>query len=488
MNYTDMTLHTDKYQINMMYAHWINGSFRKRAVFEVYFRTLPFYNGYAVFAGLERMVQYIQQLQFSDSDLEYLASQGEHYAPEFLDELRRFRFKGTIYSVREGALVFPNEPLLRVEGTIFETQFIETALLSFLNYQTLIATKASRIKRVAGSDTLLEFGSRRAPEADAAVWGARAAYVAGFDSTSNLLAGKWFGIPTSGTHAHSWVQCHDDEFEAFAKFAAALPNQVTLLVDTYDTLRSGLPQAIRLAKQLQQTGKRVASIRIDSGDIAYLSNQARMMLDQAGLTHVKIVASNDLDEETILHLKAQGAKVDSWGVGTKLITAEGHSSLGGIYKMVAYEDDGGKMQPKIKISSNPDKITTPGIKQVFRIIDRKNGKAVADYVCLSEETEIRQGVPLRLKHPAHPYMTRIVEDYIAEPLLASVFQEGRLVRMNPGLDEIRLFHQEQLGLFWPEYLRIKNPEVYPVYFSEEVWNLKQNMIHHIKHAIRQDGN
>lgn len=313
MQTAGLALHTDKYQINMMYAHWINGSHRTRAVFEAYFRKLPFGNGYAVFAGLERIVNYIESLRFSEEDIAYLAKQEENYKPEFLDELRSFRFRGSIHSMPEGALVFPNEPLIRVEGTIFETQLVETAILNFMNFQTLIATKASRIRQVAGNDILLEFGTRRAQELDAAVWGARAAYLAGFHATSNMLAGEKFGIPTKGTHAHSWVQTFRSEQEAFDIFAQVMPDQVTLLVDTFDTLKSGIPHAIATAKKLEAQGKRMNAIRLDSGDLAYLSIQARKMLDEAGLSYVGIVASNDLDEGTIMDLKAQGAKVDTWG-------------------------------------------------------------------------------------------------------------------------------------------------------------------------------
>ncbi|TGV01894.1 nicotinate phosphoribosyltransferase, partial [Mesorhizobium sp. M00.F.Ca.ET.186.01.1.1] len=298
-------LHTDKYQINMMYAHWVNGTHNQKVVFEAFFRKLPFGNGYAVSAGLERIVHYIKNLRFEESDLDYLREQEENYNPAFLEELRNLRFQGSLYSVKEGTMVFPNEPLIRVEGRVMEAQLVETALLNYMNYQTLIATKASRIKNVAGDDVLMEFGTRRAQEADAALWGTRAAYLAGFDATSNMLAGKMFGIPTKGTHAHSWVQSFEDEEEAFQRFADALPNQVTLLVDTYDTLKSGVPHAISVGKKLAQEGKKLTAVRLDSGDLAYLSTKTREMLDKAGLTDVKIVASNDLDEHTIMNLKVQ---------------------------------------------------------------------------------------------------------------------------------------------------------------------------------------
>lgn len=471
----ELALHTDKYQINMMYAHWVNGSHKRKAVFEAYFRKLPFGNGFAVFAGLERIAQYISELRFTEEDIRYLSEQEENYAPAFLEELLQFHFQGSIHSMKEGALVFPDEPLIRVEGTIMEAQLVETAILNFMNYQTLIATKASRIKQVAPDDILLEFGTRRAQEADAAVWGARAAYIGGFHATSNMLAGKMFGIPTKGTHAHSWVQSFASEQEAFDAYAKVLPDGVTLLVDTFDTLRSGVPHAINTAKKLEAEGKRMNGIRLDSGDLAYLSRQARKMLDEAGLQYVKIVASNDLDENTIMNLKSQGAAIDTWGVGTQLITASDQPSLGGVYKLVEIESPSGEMVPTIKISSNPEKVSTPGKKEVFRIVGT-NGKALADYISFPEETGPRSGARLKLFNPLHPYMKKHVDRYEALPMLEPIYVNGFQVYKLPELDEIRRYHQEQLDLFWPEYLRILNPEVYRVNLSEQVWDRKQQLI------------
>ncbi|CAM2887298.1 nicotinate phosphoribosyltransferase [Paenibacillus sediminis] len=475
MESSTLALHTDKYQINMMYAHWINGSHERKAVFETYFRKLPFGNGYAVFAGLERIVEYVRGLRFTEADIAYLAKQEEDYAPAFLELLKQFKFRGTIHAMPEGSLVFPNEPLIRVEGTIFETQLVETALLNFMNYQTLIATKASRIKQVAWNDVLMEFGTRRAQEADAAIWGARAAYIAGFDATSNMLAGEKFGIPTKGTHAHSWVQIFGSEKEAFEVYAKALPDQVTLLVDTFDTLKSGVPHAIQTAKHLEAQGKRMGGIRLDSGDLAYLSIEARKMLDEAGLHYVKITASNDLDENTIFNLKAQGAKIDSWGVGTQLITASDQPSLGGVYKLVEREMNG-KMEPTIKISGNPEKVTTPGKKDVFRIVDRQSGKAVADYMCFPNEEEPRRGGRLRLFNPLHPYLQKYVQNYDAVPMLVPIFVNGEQVYELPTLESIREYHKQQLSMFWPQYLRKLNPEIYRVNMSQTVWELKQKLI------------
>ncbi|HEU4962565.1 MAG TPA: nicotinate phosphoribosyltransferase [Bacilli bacterium] len=475
MHYENLALHTDKYELNMMYAHWINGTQDKMAVFDVFFRKTPFGNGYAVAAGLERIVRYLQKLKFSEEMIAYLAEQEERYDPAFFDALREFRFTGNLYAVPEGTIVFAKEPLLRVEARVFEAQLIETALLNFLNFQTLIATKAARIRQVAPDDVLLEFGTRRAQEADAAVWGARAAVIGGFDATSNLLAGHLFGIPTKGTHAHAWVQDHDSEEQAFEHYAKALPDQVTLLVDTYDTLKSGIPNAIKVAKHLEAQGKKMNGIRLDSGDLCYLSKQARQMLDDAELDYVQIVASSDLDEKTILNLKAQGSRIDIWGVGTKLITAYDQPALGGVYKLVAREVNG-QYEPTIKISGNPEKITTPGVKQVYRIINRKTGKSEGDYIALLDETDVQRGKRIKMFDPVHTYISKYVSDYDAVPLLEPIFEKGELVYELPSLQAIQAHHRSQLPLFWPEYLRLLNPEAYPVDLSRKLYDLKMRLI------------
>ena len=358
---------------------------------------------------------------------------------------------------------------------MFEAHLIETAILNFMNYQTLIATKASRIKQVAPEDILLEFGTRRAQEADAAIWGARAAYIAGFHATSNLRAGILFGIPTKGTHAHAWIQDHDSEEDAFRRFADALPDQVSLLVDTYDTLRSGVPNAIIVGKHLAQKGKKLQSIRLDSGDLAYLSKRAREMMDQEGLHDVKIIASNDLDENIIMNLKAQGARIDIWGIGTQLITAADQPSLGGVYKLVEREKDG-VMEPVIKISGNPEKISNPGAKDVYRIMNKDTGRAEVDYVTLRDDEDVSQGKPLFLFDPVHPYLNKTLERYEAIPLLEPIFVEGELVYSLPTLEDIRRHHEQQLSLFWPEHLRKLNPEPYRVNLSQKAWDLRMALI------------
>ncbi|OBZ08722.1 nicotinate phosphoribosyltransferase [Bacillus sp. FJAT-26390] len=475
MSYTNLTLHTDKYQINMMYAHFLQGTMNDKAVFETSFRKLPFGNGFAVFAGLERIVDYIRSLHFGDEEIAYLRTQEENYKEEFLDALREFRFTGNIYSVEEGTLVFPGEPLLCVEARIFEAQLVETAILNVMNYQTLIATKAARIKQVAPDDVLLEFGTRRAQEADAAIWGARATYIAGFHATSNMRAGMLFGIPAKGTHAHSWIQGHDTEEDAFRAYANSLPDYVTLLVDTYNTLKSGVPNAIKIAHELEKQGKRMNAIRLDSGDLAYLSQMARKMLDEAGLPYVQIVASNDLDEAIIANLKSQGAKIDVWGVGTKLITATDQPSLGGVYKLVAREKNGG-YEPVIKISANPEKVSTPGFKGLYRIINTQTGKAEADYITLRDEQHLARGERIKLFDPIHPYIHKYIEGYEAIPLLKPIFMQGELVYKLPSLEQIRTYHSGQFELFWPQYLRKLNAEAYRVNLSVALWELKRDLI------------
>lgn len=475
--YGHLALHTDKYQINMMYAHWKNGTHNRKAVFEAYFRKLPFGNGYAVFAGLERIVDYIRTLKFHEHELAFLREQEERYDEGFIEELRQFRFTGDIYAVSEGTLIFPSEPLVRVEARVFEAQLVETALLNFMNYQTLIATKAARIRRAAERDILLEFGTRRAQEAEAAVWGARASYIAGFDATSNMRAAMLFGIPAKGTHAHAWVQAHESEQEAFDRYAEALPDDVTLLVDTYDTLLSGVPHAISTAHKLAAMGKRMSAIRIDSGDLAYLSKEARRQLDDAGFGDVRIVASNDLDESIIAELKLQGARIDTWGVGTQLITAADQPALGGVYKLVAREAvQGEELVPVIKLSGNPEKVSTPGRKDVYRLINRRTGRAEADYMAFGWENDVKRGERIKLFDPMQTYRQRFMTDYEAVPLLKPVIIGGELKAELPTLSVIRAEHRRQLELFPPEVLRKVNPQPFPVVLSDAVWEQKKRLI------------
>lgn len=471
-----LSLHTDLYQINMAYTYWKDGIHERKALFDLFFRKMPFENGYAVFAGLERAVHYLRNLQFTESDISYLRSIGE-YDEAFLQYLRKLEFTGSLRSMREGELVFANEPLIRVEAPLIEAQLIETALLNIINFQTLIATKAARIKTVCGEDTVMEFGTRRAQEMDAAIWGTRAAYIAGFDATSNVRAGKLFGIPPAGTHAHAMVQAYRDEYTAFRKYAESHKNCV-FLVDTYDTLKSGVPNAIQVAKEMGSQ-IRFMGIRLDSGDLAYLSKEARKQLDEAGFHEAKIVASNDLDEYTILNLKAQGAKIDTWGIGTKVITAFDQPALGAVYKLVSIENERGELEDTIKISGNPEKVSTPGKKRVYRIISRASGKSEGDYIVLDDEKPEEQE-KIKMFHPVHTYISKFVTNFEARDLHEDIFVAGELVYELPSLTAIREYLKSSLGLLWDEYKRILNPEAYPVDLSEKCWNNKMELIQKVK--------
>ncbi|NRD77725.1 nicotinate phosphoribosyltransferase [Bacillus sp. BRMEA1] len=472
------TLHTDLYQINMAETYWRDGIHNKRAVFELFFRKLPFGNGYAVFAGLEKVVQFIKDFRFSEADLEYLKNE-VGYKDDFLAFLKDLRFTGTIRSMKEGELVFGNEPILRVDAPLAEAQLIETALLNIVNYQTLIATKASRIKQVVGNEVAMEFGTRRAQEMDAAIWGTRAAYLAGFDATSNVRAGKMFGIPVSGTHAHAMVQAYKDEYTAFHKYAETHKDCV-FLVDTYDTLHLGVPNAIKVAKEL---GDKInfIGIRLDSGDLAYLSKEARKMLDEAGFQQAKIFASSDLDEYTIINLKAQGAKIDSWGIGTKLITAFDQAALGAVYKIVSIENENGQMEDTIKISSNPEKVTTPGLKRIYRIINNKNNHAEGDYVAMEDEKLPEKR--LRMFHPTHTFINKVVTNFTAKDLHIDIFVNGQFVYDLPTIEESKDYLKQNLDALWDEYKRTMNPEEYPVDLSQKCWDNKMKNIEEVKEKV-----
>lgn len=476
-----LTLHTDLYQINMMQTYWELGRADLHAVFECYFREMPFNHGYAVFAGLERLVNYLENLTFSDSDIAYLRGL-EVYPEGFLEYLQNFEFKATVRSAREGELVFANEPLIQVEGPLAHCQLVETALLNMVNFQTLIATKAARIKSVIGEDPLLEFGTRRAQELDAAVWGTRAAYIGGADATSNVRAGKIFGIPASGTHAHSLVQSYGNDYEAFMAYAKTHKDCV-FLVDTYDTLKSGVPSAIRVAKEL---GDKInfQGVRIDSGDMAYISKRVREQLDAAGFREAKIYASNDLDEATILNLKMQKAKIDVWGVGTKLITAYDQPALGAVFKLVSIEDSEGNMVDTIKLSSNAEKVTTPGKKQVWRITRNSDGKSEGDYVTLWDE-DPREEEAIFMFHPVHTFINKTVRDFTARPVLQDIFIEGKRVYELPVLNEIKEYTKENLDSLWEEYKRDLNPQKYPVDLSTECWNHKMATMERMKKSVAE---
>ena len=479
-NDDSLTLHTDLYQINMMQTYWELGRADLHSIFECYFREMPFKHGYAVFAGLERLVHYLENLQFTESDLEYLREIGG-YPEGFLEYLRDFKFSCTVRSVKEGDLVFNNEPIIQVEGPLAQAQLIETALLNMVNFQTLIATKAARIKSVIGEDPLLEFGSRRAQEMDAAVWGTRAAFIGGADATSNVRAGKIFGIPASGTHAHSLVQSYGNDYDAFMAYAKTHKDCV-FLVDTYDTLRLGVPSAIRVAKEM---GDKInfMGVRIDSGDMAYISKKVREQLDEAGFHDAKVYASNDLDESTILSLKMQKAKIDVWGVGTKLITAYDQPALGAVYKLVAIENEAGELVDTIKLSSNAEKVSTPGKKQVWRITRKSDGKSEGDYVTLWDENPVEQD-SLYMFHPVHTYINKTVTEFEARPLLQDIYRDGQLVYALPDLEHIKEYATQCLDALWEEYKRDLNPQPYPVDLSSECWNHKMKIMERVRHQVK----
>lgn len=469
--YEGDALHTDLYQINMGYAYFKDGVHERKAYFDVYFRKIPFGGGYAVFAGLQKVIEYLNSFEFTDSDIEYLAGLG--YEDDYLQYLKQMKFTGSIRSVREGEIVFGNEPLIRVEAPLIQAQIIETAILNIVNYQILIATKAARIKHLCPNEPCMEFGTRRAHEFDAAVWGARASIIGGFDSTSNVKAAKLFGIPCSGTHAHSFVQAYEDEKVAFKKYAAA-HKDCYFLVDTYDTLRSGIPTAIEVADELKDKIN-FLGIRLDSGDIAYLSKEARKMLDAAGYPNAKVVASNDLDEATITHLKQEGARIDAWGIGTKLITAYDNPALGAVYKLACLEDENGNMVDRLKVSENPAKLTIPGIKRVYRIINKENGMAAGDYIALESE-DVSKEESIKLFHPTHTYLEKEVENFEARDLHVDVFKDGRQVYAIPSVQESAQYFKENKKILWNEYLRLLNPEFYPVDLSTKCWKNRNDIL------------
>ncbi len=476
-----LALHTDLYQINMAESYWADGIHNRKAIFELYFRKLPFGNGYAVFAGLERMLDYLKNFKLSETDIAYLRDELQ-YQEDFIDYLKDIRFTGSMYSMVEGELVFANEPIVRIEAPLVEAQLIETALLNIVNYQTLIATKASRIKQVVQDEVAMEFGTRRAQEMDAAIWGARAAVIGGFESTSNVRAGKLFNIPVAGTHAHALVQAYKNDYDAFHSYAKRHKDCV-FLVDTYNTLKSGVPTAIKVAKEL---GDKInfIGIRLDSGDIAFLSKEARRMLDEAGFTNAKVVVSNDLDEYTILNLKAQGARVDSWGIGTKLITAYDQPALGAVYKMVSIENANGEMEDTIKISANAEKVTTPGQKKVFRIINKKNGKSEGDYITMADENPQAEK-RIKMFHPVHTFISKFVTNFEAKELHRLVIDQGKIIYENPALMDIRKYAKDNLALLWDEYKRSLNPEEYPVDLSQKCWDNKMRNIREVRDMVTE---
>ena len=471
MNYT---LLCDFYELTMANGYFELGKADEISYFDVFYRNVPDGGGFAIAAGLEQVIDYIKNLKFTDEDIAYLRTK-QLFSEEFLTYLRTFRFTGDIYAVPEGTPIFPGEPIMTVVAPSVEAQFIETYVLLCLNHQSLIATKANRIVRAAQGRPVMEFGSRRAQGSDGAILGARAAYIGGCSSTACTIADKMFGIPAVGTMAHSWVQMFDNEYDAFESYCRKYPNNATLLVDTYDVLKSGVPNAIKaFDKVLKPLGITKCGIRLDSGDITYLSKKARKMLDEAGYTECKIVVSNSLDEVIIRDLILQGARIDLLGVGERLITAKSNPVFGGVYKLVAVEKDG-EVVPKIKISENPEKITNPHFKKIYRIFDNETGTAIADQLCVYDET-IDESQPLELFDPVQVWKTKTVTNFTAKELLVPIFKDGECVYKSPSIHEIRDYCKAQIMTLWDEVKRFENPHRYYVDLSRKLWDIKQELL------------
>ncbi|MFQ7701588.1 MAG: nicotinate phosphoribosyltransferase [Christensenellaceae bacterium] len=473
----NLTLLTDLYEITMAYGFYKHKKHEEEAVFDIFFRQNKLIT-YSLAAGLQQAMDYLLNWHFSAEDMDYLRSL-KLFEEGFLRYLEKMRFTGDVYAVREGEPVFPGEPILTVKAPLIQAQFAETALLNIINHQTLIATKASKICRAAGEGAVMEFGLRRAQGPDAGIYGARAAVIGGCSSTSNVIAGQLFGIPVSGTMAHSWIMDFDSEYEAFKAYADSYPDNCLLLVDTYDTLRSGVPNAIKVFKELAAAGHRPRGIRLDSGDFAYLSKKARKMLDAAGFPDAIICASGDLDEYSMTSLMQQGAKIDLWGVGTKLITSQEMPALGGVYKLAAVVREDGTMIPKIKLSDNAAKITNPSFKNLFRLYDRESGMAIADLITMREEA-VEEDRPLTIFHPLETWKRTTVKNFRAEPLLHTIVKRGKLVYEFPELMEVQAFSKAELSKFWEEYLRLDMPELYKVDLSEKLHALKSKMLDEIR--------
>ncbi|MGN0743925.1 MAG: nicotinate phosphoribosyltransferase [Christensenellales bacterium] len=465
----NLTLLTDLYQLTMMNGYHLCGLDKTRAVFDVFYRGAGGYS-YAIAAGLEQAIDYILNLHFDEDDIAYLRSLGI-FGEDFLSALKDFRFTGDIKAVPEGTMIFPYEPILTVSAPLWEAQLVETALLTFINHQTLIATKAARLKECT-KNKISEFGLRRAQGPDAGIYGARAACIGGCRTTSNVVAGKLFGIPVTGTHSHSWVMSFDSELEAFEKYAEIYPDNCLLLVDTYDTLKSGVPNAIKVFDKLKANGHKPVGIRLDSGDLAYLSRKARAMLDAAGHEDCLIFATNDLDEDILLALNTQDAKIDVYGIGTKLITSYNNASLGGVYKLCALEEKG-EIVPKIKVSNSHEKTTNPGVKKIVRIY--KDGMAQADLICLEDET-FDTSKPLTIFHPEQTWKKTTYTDYQVKELMVPVFKDGKLVYDKPSLKEICNEEDRNIAEFFPEYRRVINTQEYKVDLSQKLWELKTELL------------
>ena len=478
MSKRNLTLLTDLYELTMMQGYYEKGQ-NENVIFDVFFRQNPCNNGYSVCAGLDQVIDYIKNLHFTYDDVDYLRGLGI-FKEDFLHYLSGFHFSGDIYAIPEGTVVFPKEPLLKVVAPIMEAQLVETAILNIINHQSLIATKTSRIVFAANGDGIMEFGLRRAQGPDAGLYGARAAMIGGCVGTSNVLAGQMFDVPVMGTHAHSWIMSFPDEYTAFKTYAEMYPDNCTLLVDTYDTLKSGVPNAIKVFQEMKEAGIPLTfyGIRLDSGDLAYLSKKAKKMLDAAGFSDAVISASNDLDENLISSLKLQGAAINSWGVGTNLITSKDCPSFGGVYKLAAILDkETGKFIPKIKLSENAEKITNPGNKTIRRIYDKENGKIIAALICLVDE-EYDTDQPLLLFDPKETWKKTLLAPgtYTMRELLVPIFKNGECVYESPKVMDIREYCKKEQETLWDESRRLVNPHEIHVDLSNELWHMKAQLL------------
>jgi nicotinate phosphoribosyltransferase len=470
----NLTMLMDFYELTMSNGYFANGLENTIVYFDMFYRKNPEEAGFAIVAGLEQVVEYIKNLSFSESDINYLRDKNL-FSEEFLNYLLNFKFSGSIYAIPEGTPVFPNEPLLTIKAKVIEAQLIETMVLLTVNHQSLIATKANRIVRASQGRKVLEFGARRSQGYDGAIYGARAAYIGGVDGTATAIADEMFGVPASGTMAHSWIQLFGDEYKAFKTYAETYPDETILLVDTYNVLKSGVPNAIKIAKEvLEPKGKRLKGIRLDSGDMAYLSKKARKMLDEAGLIDCKIVASSSLDEYIIMDLINQGAKIDTFGVGERLVTARAEPVFGGVYKLVAVEE-GEEIVPRIKLSENAEKVTNPGYKQVWRLYDRDTNKAIGDVITLADE-DIDQDKPYIIFDPVHTWKKKEITNFYARKLQIPVFLEGVCVYKPSTIHEIRQYCKAEGDTLWEEVKRFTNPHEYYVDLSQKLWNIKQELI------------
>jgi len=478
MSTENLTLLTDLYELTMMQGYFKNHDRNETVIFDAFYRNNPCGGGYSIFAGLEQVIDYIKNLHFAPDDIDYLRSVG-CFDEDFLEYLSNFRFTGDIYALPEGTVMFPREPMIKVIAPIMEAQLVETAILNIINHQSLIATKAARVCYAAKGDGIMEFGLRRAQGPNAGTYGARAAMIAGCVATSNVLAGKLFDVPVRGTHAHSWIMSFPDEYTAFKTYASIYPHACTLLVDTYDTIKSGIPNAIRVFTEMREAGVEFKSygIRLDSGDLAYLSKKARKMLDEAGFPDAVISASNDLDEFLIDSLKAQGAAITSWGVGTNLITAKDNPSFGGVYKLAAIMGPDGEFVPKIKLSENSEKVTNPGNKIIYRVYEKVSGKIKADLICLADEV-YDENEDLSLFDPLEPWKKTKLKGgtYTLRSLLIKVFEKGECVYKSPKVMDIRKYCLKEQNTLWEETKRFANPHEVYVDLSKKLYDMKLELL------------